>query len=45
VASDDEALIVANDSHLGLQAAVYTSSLARAKSDLKTVVLDVAGLT
>jgi acyl-CoA reductase-like NAD-dependent aldehyde dehydrogenase len=30
VASDDEALTVANDSHLGLQAAVYTSSLARA---------------
>jgi acyl-CoA reductase-like NAD-dependent aldehyde dehydrogenase len=30
VASDDEALAAANDSHLGLQAAVYTSSLARA---------------
>jgi acyl-CoA reductase-like NAD-dependent aldehyde dehydrogenase len=30
VASDDEALAVANDSHLGLQAAVYTSSLKRA---------------
>jgi succinate-semialdehyde dehydrogenase/glutarate-semialdehyde dehydrogenase len=30
VASDDEALAVANDSHLGLQAAVYTSSLSRA---------------
>jgi succinate-semialdehyde dehydrogenase/glutarate-semialdehyde dehydrogenase len=30
VSSDDEALAVANDSHLGLQAAVYTSSLARA---------------
>src|SRR5215207_7322411 len=28
--SDDEALAVANDSHLGLQAAVYTSSLKRA---------------
>jgi hypothetical protein len=27
---DDEALTVANDSHLGLQAAVYTSSLKRA---------------
>ena len=27
---DDHALAVANDSHLGLQAAVYTSSLARA---------------
>jgi acyl-CoA reductase-like NAD-dependent aldehyde dehydrogenase len=30
VRSDDDALTVANDSHLGLQAAVYTSSLARA---------------
>jgi acyl-CoA reductase-like NAD-dependent aldehyde dehydrogenase len=30
VASDEEALEVANDSHLGLQAAVYTASLARA---------------
>jgi succinate-semialdehyde dehydrogenase/glutarate-semialdehyde dehydrogenase len=30
VGSDDEALAVANDSHLGLQAAVYTSSLRRA---------------
>ena len=30
VGSDDEALSVANDSHLGLQAAVYTSSLKRA---------------
>ncbi|HYY77328.1 MAG TPA: aldehyde dehydrogenase family protein [Gaiellaceae bacterium] len=30
VADDDEALAVANDSHLGLQAAVYTSSLRRA---------------
>jgi acyl-CoA reductase-like NAD-dependent aldehyde dehydrogenase len=30
VADDDEALAVANDSHLGLQAAVYTSSLQRA---------------
>src|ERR671914_368443 len=30
VASDDEALAVANDSHLGLQAAVYTTSLKRA---------------
>jgi len=30
VGSDDEALAVANDSHLGLQAAVYTSSLSRA---------------
>jgi len=30
VSSDDEALVVANDSHLGLQAAVYTSSLSRA---------------
>ncbi|MGH3001608.1 MAG: aldehyde dehydrogenase family protein [Gaiellaceae bacterium] len=30
VRSDDEALAVANDSHLGLQAAVYTSSLSRA---------------
>jgi acyl-CoA reductase-like NAD-dependent aldehyde dehydrogenase len=30
VGSDDEALAVANDSHLGLQAAVYTSSLKRA---------------
>ncbi len=30
VSSDDEALRVANDSHLGLQAAVYTSSLKRA---------------
>src|SRR5712691_6637519 len=30
VRSDDEALDVANDSHLGLQAAVYTSSLKRA---------------
>jgi acyl-CoA reductase-like NAD-dependent aldehyde dehydrogenase len=30
VASDEEALSAANDSHLGLQAAVYTSSLARA---------------
>src|SRR3954451_24972199 len=30
VRSDEEALEVANDSHLGLQAAVYTSSLRRA---------------
>jgi acyl-CoA reductase-like NAD-dependent aldehyde dehydrogenase len=30
VRSDDEALAVANDSHLGLQAAVYTRSLKRA---------------
>ena len=30
VAGDNEALEVANDSHLGLQAAVYTSSLKRA---------------
>jgi succinate-semialdehyde dehydrogenase/glutarate-semialdehyde dehydrogenase len=30
VGSDDEALTVANDSHLGLQAAVYTNSLKRA---------------
>ena len=30
VADDDEALAVANDSHLGLQAAVYTTSLKRA---------------
>jgi acyl-CoA reductase-like NAD-dependent aldehyde dehydrogenase len=30
VADDDEALTVANDSHLGLQAAVYTTSLQRA---------------
>jgi succinate-semialdehyde dehydrogenase/glutarate-semialdehyde dehydrogenase len=30
VANDDEALAVANDSHLGLQAAVYTRSLKRA---------------
>src|ERR671935_977637 len=30
VASDDEALAVANDSYLGLQAAVYTRSLKRA---------------
>src|SRR5262249_56588774 len=30
VSSDDEALRVANDSQLGLQAAVYTSSLSRA---------------
>jgi succinate-semialdehyde dehydrogenase/glutarate-semialdehyde dehydrogenase len=30
VRSDEEALAVANDSHLGLQAAVYTSSLKRA---------------
>jgi acyl-CoA reductase-like NAD-dependent aldehyde dehydrogenase len=30
ISSDDEALAVANDSHLGLQAAVYTSSLSRA---------------
>jgi acyl-CoA reductase-like NAD-dependent aldehyde dehydrogenase len=30
VSSDEEALAVANDSHLGLQAAVYTSSLKRA---------------
>ena len=30
VSSDDEAVAVANDSHLGLQAAVYTSDLARA---------------
>jgi acyl-CoA reductase-like NAD-dependent aldehyde dehydrogenase len=30
VRSDDEALAVANESHLGLQAAVYTSSLKRA---------------
>jgi succinate-semialdehyde dehydrogenase/glutarate-semialdehyde dehydrogenase len=34
VGSDDEALAVANDSHLGLQAAVYTSSLKRAFSYL-----------
>jgi acyl-CoA reductase-like NAD-dependent aldehyde dehydrogenase len=30
VADDDEALVVANDSYLGLQAAVYTRSLKRA---------------
>src|SRR5579884_1847503 len=30
VSSDGEALLPANDSHLGLQAAVYTSSLSRA---------------
>jgi acyl-CoA reductase-like NAD-dependent aldehyde dehydrogenase len=30
VADDEEAIRVANDSHLGLQAAVYTSDLARA---------------
>ena len=30
VDGDDEALAVANDSHLGLQAAVYTGSLKRA---------------
>ena len=30
VGSDDEAVAAANDSHLGLQAAVYTSSLSRA---------------
>ena len=30
VRSDEEALAVANDSHLGLQAAVYTSNLKRA---------------
>jgi succinate-semialdehyde dehydrogenase/glutarate-semialdehyde dehydrogenase len=30
VDSDDEAIAVANDSHLGLQAAVYTTSLNRA---------------
>ena len=30
VSGDDEALAVANDSHLGLQAAVYTRSLKRA---------------
>ena len=30
VSSDEEALRVANDSHLGLQAAVYTSALSRA---------------
>jgi acyl-CoA reductase-like NAD-dependent aldehyde dehydrogenase len=30
VDGDDEALAVANDSHLGLQAAVYTGSLRRA---------------
>jgi succinate-semialdehyde dehydrogenase/glutarate-semialdehyde dehydrogenase len=30
VESDDEAIAVANDSHLGLQAAVYTTSLRRA---------------
>jgi acyl-CoA reductase-like NAD-dependent aldehyde dehydrogenase len=30
VTSDEEALAVANDSHLGLQAAVYTSSIKRA---------------
>jgi succinate-semialdehyde dehydrogenase/glutarate-semialdehyde dehydrogenase len=30
VSSDEEAVGVANDSHLGLQAAVYTSSLSRA---------------
>src|SRR5436190_13573105 len=30
VSSDDEALAVANSSHLGLQAAAYTSSLSRA---------------
>jgi succinate-semialdehyde dehydrogenase/glutarate-semialdehyde dehydrogenase len=30
VGSDEEAIAAANDSHLGLQAAVYTSSLSRA---------------
>jgi succinate-semialdehyde dehydrogenase/glutarate-semialdehyde dehydrogenase len=34
VSSDEEALAVANDSHLGLQAAVYTSNIKRAFSFL-----------
>ena len=37
VRSDEEALEVANDSHLGLQAAVYTSSLKRAFRYLDTL--------
>ncbi len=37
VDSDDEALAVANDSHLGLQAAVYTRSLKRAFRYLDTL--------
>src|SRR5262249_24325817 len=37
VSSDDEALAVANDSQLGLQAAVYTSSLSRAFRYLDTL--------
>ncbi|MDQ5820918.1 MAG: aldehyde dehydrogenase family protein [Actinomycetota bacterium] len=37
VGSDEEALAVANDSHLGLQAAVYTSSLKRAFRYLDTL--------
>jgi acyl-CoA reductase-like NAD-dependent aldehyde dehydrogenase len=36
VSGDEEALAVANDSHLGLQAAVYTSSLTRAFAYLRT---------
>jgi acyl-CoA reductase-like NAD-dependent aldehyde dehydrogenase len=37
VDSDDDALAVANDSHLGLQAAVYTRSLKRAFTYLDTL--------
>jgi acyl-CoA reductase-like NAD-dependent aldehyde dehydrogenase len=37
VSSDEEALAVANDSYLGLQAAVYTSSLKRAFKYVETL--------
>ncbi len=37
VSGDEEALAVANDSHLGLQAAVYTSSLKRAFGYLRSL--------
>ncbi|ABG03871.1 aldehyde dehydrogenase [Rubrobacter xylanophilus DSM 9941] len=37
VSGDEEALAVANDSHLGLQAAVYTSSLRRAFAYLRNL--------
>ncbi|BBL78326.1 aldehyde dehydrogenase [Rubrobacter xylanophilus] len=37
VSGDEEALAVANDSHLGLQAAVYTSSLKRAFGYLRNL--------
>ena len=45
VADDDEALTVANDSHLGLQAAVYTRSLKRAFRYLDNLQVETSSST